>query len=112
GIEEALFVRRFGGIAGEFFFVLFVECHKRGGDARVFLKRYPGRAATVHLKPFSKTNPDAVIGEDELPWADIFNLCETVGKTEWYIVEYEREAMPPLVGVEKCFRALRKMGKC
>ena len=83
-----------------------------GGDACVYLKRYPGRAATVHLKPFSKTNPDALIGEDEMPWTDIFNLCETIGKTEWYIVEYEREAMPPLVGVEKCFQAMRKMGKC
>ena len=83
-----------------------------GGDACVYLKRYPGRATTVHIKPFSKAKPDAIIGEDEMPWADIFELCETIGKTEWYIVEYEREAMPPLIGVEKCFKAMRKMGKC
>lgn len=83
-----------------------------GGDARVFLKRYPGRAATVHIKPYSKVNADAIIGEDEMPWADIFQLCETIGKTECYIVEYEREAMPPLVGVEKCFQAMQKLGKC
>lgn len=83
-----------------------------GGDARVYLKKYPGRATTVHLKPFSKANPDALIGEDELPWKDIFDLCETIGNTEWYIVEYERPAMPALEAVEKCLQALKKMGKC
>jgi len=82
-----------------------------GGDARVYLKKYPGRATTVHLKPFSRTKPDALIGEDELPWKDIFELCETIGNTEWYIVEYERPSMPALEAVEKCLQALKKMGK-
>ncbi|MCL5099287.1 MAG: TIM barrel protein [Candidatus Omnitrophica bacterium] len=83
-----------------------------GGDAIVYLKRYPGRAATVHLKPYSKTKPNALIGDDELPWLEIFDLCETTGKTEWYIVEYESDAFPPLVSVEKCLEALRRWGKC
>jgi len=82
-----------------------------GGDATVFIKRYPGRAITVHIKPYSKSKPDALFGDDELPWKEIFNLCESVGGTEWYIVEYERESMPPLEAVQKCFEALRKMGK-
>jgi len=82
-----------------------------GGDAVPFLRKYPGRAATVHLKPFSKANPKALIGEDELPWKDIFKLCEATGKTEWYIVEYEVEGLPPMAAVEKCLQALRKMGK-
>ncbi len=83
-----------------------------GGDARAYLKKYPGRATTVHLKPFSKAKPDAIIGEDELPWKDIFELCETIGNTEWYIVEYERPVLPALEAVEKCLQALKKMGKC
>lgn len=83
-----------------------------GGDAVTFLKKYPGRAITVHIKPFSKTNPKALLGEDELPWKEIFNLCETIGKTEWYIVEYESDAFPPLVNIEKCYAALKKWGKC
>lgn len=82
-----------------------------GGDAVVFLKKYPGRAATVHCKPFSKAKPDALIGEDELPWKDIFQLCETAGDTEWYIVEYERPNVPALEAVEKCLQALKQMGK-
>jgi sugar phosphate isomerase/epimerase len=83
-----------------------------GGDATVFLKRYPGRAATVHVKPFSKAKPNALIGDDELPWKEIFQLCETGAATEWYIVEYESDAYPPLVSVEKSLQKLREWGKC
>jgi sugar phosphate isomerase/epimerase len=82
-----------------------------GGDPVVFLKKYPGRAVTVHLKPFSKSNPKAVIGEDELPWKEIFDLCETTGGTQWYIVEYEVAGVPALEAVAKCLEGLRKMGK-
>lgn len=82
-----------------------------GGDATVFLKKYPGRAATVHVKPHSKAKPNALMGEDELPWTQIFKLCEGKAKTEWYIVEYESDAYPPLVSVEKTLDVLRKWGK-
>jgi sugar phosphate isomerase/epimerase len=82
-----------------------------GGDPVVFLMRYPGRAATVHIKPFSKAKPNALIGDDELPWQEIFKLCETIGGTQWYIVEYESDAYPPLVSIEKCLEALRRWGK-
>jgi sugar phosphate isomerase/epimerase len=82
-----------------------------GGDPLVFLARYPGRATTVHLKPFSKAKPNAIMGDDELPWQKIFELCETIGCTEWYIVEYESDAYPPLVSIEKCLEALRRWGK-
>lgn len=83
-----------------------------GGDPMVFLKKYPGRAATVHCKPFSKAKPNALIGDDELPWKDIFQTCETTGGTEWYIVEYESDAFPPLTSIDKCLNVLRGWGKC
>ena len=83
-----------------------------GGDATVYLKRYPGRALTVHVKSFSKSKPNALIGEDELPWPKIFDLCESIGGTEWYIVEYESDAYSPLISVEKSLEVLRKWGKC
>ena len=90
-----------------------------GGDVLGILERYPGRAVTVHLKPYSKEaakdGPHAgfrpVIGEDETPWDKVFEACETKGGTEWYIVEYESDAFPPLEAVERCIRALRAMGK-
>lgn len=33
------------------------------------------------------------------------------GGSEWYIIEYESSAYPPLEAVERCLRALRAMGK-
>ncbi len=83
-----------------------------GGDATVYLQRYPGRATTVHVKPFSKAKPNALLGDDELPWPRIFELCETTAGTEWYIVEYESDAYPPLVSVQKTYDVLKKWGKC
>lgn len=82
-----------------------------GAEAAPFLKKYPGRAKTVHLKEFSRTNDKALIGEGEVPWQQIFQLCETVGGTEWYIVEHETYAYPPLECVDRCLQALRRMGK-
>lgn len=82
-----------------------------GGDATIYLKRFPGRAATVHVKPFSKAKPNALMGDDELPWPEIFKLCETIAGTEWYIIEYESDAYPPLISVEKTFEVMRKWGK-
>jgi sugar phosphate isomerase/epimerase len=84
----------------------------RGGVEPVaVLERYPGRAVTVHLKEYSQVSPEALIGEGEVRWDDVFRLCETIGGTAWYIVEQESYAYPPLECVDRCLRALRSMGK-
>jgi sugar phosphate isomerase/epimerase len=66
------------------------------------LKRYPGRATTVHLKAYSSTNENALIGEGEVKWREFFSMCEAVGGTEWYIVEQERYPFTPLESVRRC----------
>lgn len=82
-----------------------------GADAATFLKRYPGRAVTVHVKEFSQTNDKALIGEGDVAWDEIFHLCETIGGTEWYIVEQESYAYSPLECVDRCLQNLKRMGK-
>ncbi len=82
-----------------------------GANPVPFLERYPGRARTVHLKEYSATNDKALIGEGDVNWAEVFRLCETIGNTEWYIVEQESYAYPPLECVERCLQALKAMGK-
>ena len=82
-----------------------------GADPIPFFESYPGRAVTVHLKEYSRTNDSALIGEGDIRWADAFRLCETIGNTEWYIVEQESYAYPPLECVDRCLQALRQMGK-
>ena len=83
-----------------------------GGAAPApFLSRYPGRALTVHLKEYSASDPNALLGEGDVSWPEIFRLCEEVGGTQWYIVEQESYAHPPLECVDRCLKSLRGMGK-
>jgi len=90
-----------------------------GAEAVSVLERYPGRARSVHLKPYRRVaqgeDPNTgfrpLIGEDDIPWEQVFRLCETIGGTEWYIVEYESDAYPPLEAVKRCLQALKAMGK-
>ncbi len=82
-----------------------------GGNPIPYVERYPGRATTVHLKEYSATNDQALIGEGDVNWQELFQLCETKGGTQWYIVEQESYAHPPLECCDLCLQNLRKMGK-
>jgi len=80
-----------------------------GGDPIAYLKRYPGRSLTIHLKEYSATNKNAIIGEGDVNWNEVFTLCETTGHTQWYIIEEEKDAYPPLKGVELCLKNYKKL---
>jgi hypothetical protein len=45
-----------------------------------------------------------------MKWKDVFALLAGSGGTQWYIVEYEVEGMPPLESVRHCLENLRDMG--
>lgn len=80
-----------------------------GGDPVAFLGKYPGRTKTIHLKEFSSTNPKAILGEGEVDWDQVFTLCESVGGTEWYIIEEEKDVYPPLECVDLCLKNYKKL---
>ena len=80
-----------------------------GAEPVSVLEKYPGRALLVHLKEYSTTNDKALIGEGDVPWDEVFSLCEGMGGTEWYIVEQESYAYPPLECVERCLGSLKDM---
>jgi len=73
------------------------------------IRRNPGRTISMHVKPFSAKNPDAYLGSDELDWPSIMTAAETVGGIEWYIIEYEREGVPPLQSLKANLEALKKL---
>lgn len=85
------------------------NCCAGGADPVAVLKKYPGRARTIHLKAYGG-GPEAVIGEDTVNWKEVFAFCETKGKTQWYVVEYE-STKNPLDAVKRSFAALKQMGK-
>ncbi|MFA4029087.1 MAG: hypothetical protein GDYSWBUE_001719 [Candidatus Fervidibacterota bacterium] len=86
----------------------------RGGasfeDLLRVLKQYPGRAKSIHVKEFSATNPDAIVGEGDIDWGEVFELCDTIGGTEWFIVEQESYAYTPIECVRRCLENLKRMG--
>jgi sugar phosphate isomerase/epimerase len=82
-----------------------------GVDPATYVKKYPGRTASIHLKEWTKDGRIAMIGEGDTKWDELLTTCETIGKTEWYIVEEERsrtmeEAMN---AVDKCLKGLKKL---
>lgn len=85
------------------------NCRDGGADPVAVLKKYPGRARSIHLKA-SGGGPEAVIGEDQVNWKEVFAFCEGKGKTQWYVVEHET-SKDPLDAVKRNFEALKKMGK-
>lgn len=86
------------------------NCLGAGGDPYAILRKFPGRSATIHLKEHGGKR-GAPVGEGEVRWKEVFEICETIGGTEWYIVEQEAYAVPPLESVRICLQNLRKMGK-
>jgi sugar phosphate isomerase/epimerase len=65
-------------------------------DQVAYMTKYPGRAQTVHVKP---ANAAPLLGDaaDSNKWPEIFKACESVGGTEWYIVEYDGGSMDKVV---------------
>jgi sugar phosphate isomerase/epimerase len=80
-----------------------------GADPVAILKKYPGRSLTIHLKEYSATNNKALIGEGGVKWKDVFAICESTGGTQWYIIEEESGAYPPLEAAETSLKNYRKL---
>lgn len=85
------------------------NCCEGGADPVAVLKKYPGRAKSIHIKA-NGGGPDAVIGEDKVKWPEVFAWCESKGGTQWYVLEHE-SSKDPLTAVKRSFEALQKMGK-
>jgi sugar phosphate isomerase/epimerase len=85
------------------------NCLQGGGDPYAILKKYPGRAASVHLKEFGGPE-NAVIGQGVVRWPEVFEICETTGGTVWYVVEHET-GPDPMGNIKGCLEGLRKMGR-
>ena len=85
------------------------NCCEGGADPVAVLKKYPGRARTIHIKA-NGGGPEAVIGEDKVDWKEVFAFCEGKGKTQWYVLEHE-SSKDPLDAVKRSYEALKKLGK-
>lgn len=85
-----------------------------GANIPEVIKGHPGKIRSMHVKPYtaSAEDPfDPFIGDDGLPWQEIFDLSESVGGIEWYVVEYEQEAHPPLEALKANRENVRGFGR-
>ncbi len=80
-----------------------------GGDPLALIKKYPGRTKTTHIKEHGG-GPDTPVGEGKVDWKTLFEAYETVGGTEWYIVEHETSSNP-LKTAKACLDNIHKMGR-
>ena len=80
-----------------------------GVTPQSLIQRNAGRTISMHVKPFSKKNPNAYLGADELDWPAIMTAAETTGGIEWYIIEYEKEGVPPLESLKDNLALFKKL---
>jgi sugar phosphate isomerase/epimerase len=73
------------------------------------VRRNAGRTVTMHVKPYSKKDPNAYLGADELDWPGIMTAAESVGGVEWYIIEYEKEGAPPVEALRANLERFKKL---
>lgn len=85
------------------------NCCEGGADPVAVLKKYPGRAKTIHIKA-NGGGPEAVFGEDKVDWKGVFEFCEGKGGTQWYVVEHE-SSKDPIDAVRRGYAALKQMNK-
>ena len=86
------------------------NCMAGGADPVAVLKKFPHRSATIHLKEYGE--PKGVeVGEGDVPWKEVFAICETTGDTQWYILEQETYRTSSLESVAIGLKNLREMGK-
>jgi hypothetical protein len=80
-----------------------------GVAPQAFIERNAGRTISMHVKPHSKKDPNAYIGADELDWKAIMTAAESKGGIEWYIIEYEKEGVPPLESLKANLDLFKKL---
>jgi len=74
-------------------------CIEAGSDPVAWIKANPGRIKSMHLKDWS---PDAdkgykvLFAEGAAPWQKIFDAAESSGGVEYYLIEQEGSAYPPM----------------
>ena len=80
------------------------NCASGGGDPIATLRKFPGRARSVHLKDYGGAE-GSVLGEGKADWPEVFRLCKATQPVEWYVIEEEHDGF----GFETARRSLHNL---
>ena len=87
-------------------------CLEAGSDPVAWIRQNRGRINSLHCKDWSP-DPDkgfkVLFGEGNARWKKIFRAAEHGGGVEYYLIEQEGSAYPPLETAERCLAAFRKL---
>jgi sugar phosphate isomerase/epimerase len=87
-------------------------CFEMGADPVAWINQNPGRIRSMHCKDWSRDPAigyKVLFGEGAVPWAKILDAAEKTGGIEYYLVEQEGSAYPPLETAERCLANFRKL---
>lgn len=87
-------------------------CVEAGVDPVAWIKKHPGRFASIHAKDWSKDPAvgfKALFGEGDSPWKKIFAAAEKSGGVECYMIEQEGSRLSPMETAEKCLASFKKL---
>jgi sugar phosphate isomerase/epimerase len=87
-------------------------CIEAGSDPVAWINQNPGRIRSLHCKDWS---PDAgkgyrvLFAEGVAPWKQILDAAEKTGGVEFYLIEQEGSAYPPLETAQRCLATFQKI---
>lgn len=80
-----------------------------GADPIALLRRYPGRAWSIHVKDCRPGEPDLLLGSSDFDWPALFHLCETTAGTRWYVIEHESKDLPTLTAAQESLKRFHQL---
>lgn len=87
-------------------------CLEAGSDPVAWIEANPGRIACMHCKDWSPEpgkGYQVLFGEGIGKWKKIFKAAEKTGGLEYYLIEQEGSALPPMETVRRCLDSFRKL---
>ncbi|MDQ6699331.1 MAG: sugar phosphate isomerase/epimerase [Acidobacteriota bacterium] len=85
-------------------------CIESGNDPVAWIDKHPGRIRSLHVKDWApEKGYKVLLGEGTAPWKKIFQAAEKTGGAEYYLIEQEGSAYPPLETAERCLAAFKKL---
>jgi sugar phosphate isomerase/epimerase len=79
-----------------------------GADPIAMLKRFPGRVRFVHVKDYSASEADLMIGDGDMNWRDFFPVCRTIAGSEWFVVEHDSDPGANLADIRECLNRFKE----